>query len=93
MILRLVAWLLVFLGISWFVRNLFRPARPRRDGSARGRAPDHSAGLLVRDEVCSTYVPKERARVLREPSGEEHYFCSEACESKYLSSRSASPES
>jgi YHS domain-containing protein len=86
-ILRLAAWILVALGIAWLVRRVFQAAPSGRDRPTAGRGSARSDGLLVRDPVCSTYVPKDRARVLRDDSGDEHYFFSERCEGRFLAAR------
>lgn len=42
-------------------------------------------GIMVKDEICNTYVPREEA--LREVrDGREHFFCSEECRKKFLKS-------
>ena len=56
-----------------------RAARPRPHG-----AP--VSGVMVKDDVCNTYVPVEDA--LREVvDGQEHYFCSEECRTKFRDQR------
>ena len=42
-----------------------------------------SSGLMVKDEMCNTYLPKEDA--IREIyQGKEYYFCSSECRQKFL---------
>jgi YHS domain-containing protein len=49
------------------------PARPRASREVRG--------VMVKDEVCGMYIPREEALTeVRE--GVEHYFCSEECRRK-----------
>lgn len=44
------------------------------------------SGLMVKDEMCQTYLPRENA--LREIiDGEERYFCSMECKRKSLEAR------
>ena len=44
------------------------------------------SGLMVKDEICNTYLPKEKAlREIRQ--GKEHYFCSEECRKQFLQSQ------
>jgi len=51
--------------------------------SKRPQAPKQSSGLMVKDEVCNTYLPKEDA--LKEiHEGKEYYFCSPLCRQKFL---------
>jgi YHS domain-containing protein len=49
-----------------------RPGPSRRD-----------QGLMVKDEVCGTYIPREDA-LTEMRDGVERYFCSEECRRKGL---------
>ncbi|MBC7360951.1 MAG: YHS domain-containing protein [Candidatus Aminicenantes bacterium] len=41
---------------------------------------------MVKDEICNTYIPEDEA--LKEVrNGQAHYFCSEECRKKFLSSK------
>jgi YHS domain-containing protein len=41
------------------------------------------SGMMVKDESCNTYVPKEEA--IREViDGKEYFFCSKECRKKFL---------
>lgn len=41
---------------------------------------------MVKDEICNTYIPEDEA--LKEVrNGQVHYFCSEECRKKFLSSK------
>jgi uncharacterized protein len=67
----------LFLLIRFF-QSLGRKNRARPQ--PRGGAP--VSGVMVKDEVCDTYVPVENA--LREVvDGQERYFCSEECRKKF----------
>ncbi len=49
-----------------------RPAAPERR---------EIQGVMVKDDVCNTYIPKEEAiREVRD--GQERFFCSEDCRRK-----------
>ena len=77
MILRIVVVLfLVRLGLRLAV-DLFGPAR-------RAAAKGAAVGELVRDRVCQTFVPRERA-VRVEIAGHEELFCSSVCAQRALS--------
>lgn len=53
-------------------------------GDAGRRAPRQAGGAaLVRDRVCNTFVPRERA-LKAEIAGREEHFCSAACRDKAL---------
>ncbi|MHB8054351.1 MAG: hypothetical protein ACYDH3_03795 [Candidatus Aminicenantales bacterium] len=48
--------------------------------------PSSPSGTMVKDEVCQTYLPREKA--LRDIiDGEERYFCSQECRQKCLEER------
>jgi uncharacterized protein len=60
-------------------------------GQPKKRPPQqkHLSGTMVKDEICNTYIPKEEA--IREvKGGQEHFFCSRECRSKFLDSRKKS---
>ena len=72
----LIRVLLVFLVISAalsLVRGLFAPSSPSRP------VRPTSAGRLVKDPVCGTYIPEETA--LR---ADDQFFCSEECRKKFI---------
>ncbi len=56
----------------------------RKGGQRRQAKP--TSGLMVKDEVCNTYLPKEDA--LKEiAEGKEYFFCSKECRQKFLESK------
>jgi uncharacterized protein len=83
-VLRALLVLFLLRMLSRFVGGLFRGLAdtPRREGEGARSAPERGVAL-VRDPVCNTFVPRDRAlRALID--GEEHHFCSEACRTKAL---------
>jgi len=70
----LIAYLIYV--IIRFFRNLGR----------RSQSPNPKprlSGMMVKDEACNTYVPKEEA--IRELiDGQEYFFCSKECKKKFL---------
>jgi len=45
-----------------------------------------TSGVMVKDESCNTYLPREDAiKELHE--GKEYFFCSDTCRQKFLESR------
>lgn len=87
MILRLLLAIVLGLLAGAVIRSVARsvrvPARP--DPSAGG--PPSYRGEMVKDRVCDTYVPLDRAIVHVERSGDRVYFCSEACRRRYVDDR------
>jgi YHS domain-containing protein len=63
---------LVILGLTR-ARRLRVPRRPA--GTTRG--------VMVKDEICGTYILREDA-IVEARGGVEHYFCSENCRRKFL---------
>jgi len=65
-----------------------------RTGQKTGPRPapksGREAGLMVKDEVCNTYLPREDA-VREVQGGKELFFCSQECRKKFLESRKESP--
>jgi YHS domain-containing protein len=74
---------------GWWIARLLRGSRggpgPRRT------AVRTSDGAMVRDHVCNTFLPRDRA--LEACVGDEtHFFCSEACRRRFLQeARAAEP--
>jgi uncharacterized protein len=59
-----------------FVRVFFGLKRAQRQ--SRAQAPREVQGVMVKDEVCGTYIPRDEALV-EVRDGVEHFFCSEEC--------------
>jgi uncharacterized protein len=71
--------------LIWSVYRLLTGAARKK---AKPAAKPRLSGLMVQDEVCRTYLPKENA--LRETiDGQERYFCSRECRTKFLAERRA----
>jgi len=79
---RLVFYLSVAYVIYLFLRLLFSPRRPAR---SQPNSPQPS-GVMVKDETCNTYLPREEA-ILEKAEGKDYYFCSQECRQKFLEQR------
>lgn len=78
---RLIFYAIVMYLIYVIIRLFQNPGKRRSDSSARGST--QVRGVMVKDEVCSTYLPREDA--LREVrDGREYFFCSSECRQKFL---------
>lgn len=55
-----------------------------KGGNATPQAKQVS-GMMVKDDVCGTYLPKEEALTEKE-KGHVYYFCSQECRRKFLES-------
>lgn len=75
LVVRFLFWLLV-------IRLAFRAAasffRPRTEAPKKRIAAE-----LVRDRMCNTFVPRDRA-VVATVGGKSEYFCSAACRDRAL---------
>ncbi len=76
--LRFLLWVVLVFSLIRLVRSLLKPRRTVARPTPRTAEP----GVLVQDKVCGTFVDRSRALVVRDRTGEEHYFCSEACRRK-----------
>lgn len=79
---RLAVYAFVAYLVWKFIRKAFGPPA---SNSPTPRAGERS-GIMVKDEVCQTYLPREDA-ILAKIDGRDRYFCSEACRAKFLTSR------
>ena len=76
--LRFILWAVLAFSLVRLVRNLLMPRRTAARPAHRTAQP----GVLVQDKVCGTFVDRSRALVIKDRTGEEHYFCSDACRRK-----------
>jgi YHS domain-containing protein len=79
---RLILFFIIACLVYLFVRFFLAPrsrSQPRRQGRME-------SGVMVKDEVCNTYLPREDA--IRENwQGKEFFFCSSECRRKFLAGR------
>jgi uncharacterized protein len=67
--------------MAWSVYRMIAGAGKRR--TARPAEKSRLTGVMVKDQVCGTYLSKENA--LRETiGGQERFFCSRECRAKAL---------
>lgn len=69
--------------LFYLIYLLFRFFRTLGSASRRPQTPKQASGLMVKDEVCNTYLPKEDT-VKEVHEGKEYYFCSTSCRQKFL---------
>ena len=81
LLVRIVFWLLVLRLTVRAAASFFRP---------RPEVPKAKASAeLVRDRICNTFVPQDRA-LLAMVGGKPEYFCSAACRDRALLASPAS---
>jgi len=72
----------LFLIIAYVVFLFLRIYKGLKRAGTRSRSPRQVRGVMVKDEICDTYIPREEALTdIR--GGVEHYFCSEECRRKF----------
>jgi hypothetical protein len=73
LLIRILGLLFVIYAALSVVKGLLGIVAPKRP------IRDSSAGRLVKDPACGTYIPESSA--LR---AGDHFFCSEECQRKFL---------
>lgn len=74
----------LFAFVAWvaflFVR-IYRGLKPPKKPAGASRP--QVGGVMVKDEICGTYVPRDEA-LTEFRGGAEHHFCSDECRRKFL---------
>lgn len=86
---RILVWLALGLGLYLYIRSRIRRLAAAAANARPAPGPGPAArdgGVMVRDRVCDTYLPRDRALLHRGEDGSEHFFCSETCRRAYLES-------
>jgi len=78
-LIRIILYGLLFY-IAYHLIRFFRVLGKARKSSPTAR---RSSGIMVKDEICNTYLPKEDA-IKEVYQGKEYYFCSNECRQKFL---------
>ncbi len=83
---RGVMRLIYYLILAWLVYLIIRFFQNLARRTQSPRPKPRLSGMMVKDEACDTYIPKEEA--LREViDGREYFFCSKDCRKKFLEQR------
>jgi YHS domain-containing protein len=85
-VIRRLLILLVAVFVWWWARKLIAPRNTEaaRPGGLH-EAPQKVSGIMVRDPVCGTFLPRDGA-INVERDRELTYFCSERCQKKFIES-------
>jgi YHS domain-containing protein len=75
-IFRLILFAFIAYVVFLFLRITRGLKQARRQ--AGPKAPGRVEGVMVKDEICGTYIPRDQA-LTEVRDGVEHYFCSEEC--------------
>ncbi|MDH7512170.1 MAG: YHS domain-containing protein [Clostridiales bacterium] len=77
---------IVYLFITYLIILVLRFFLSARRKGQRSRPPRQLSGVMVKDEMCNTYLPEENA--LKEKlDGKEYYFCSRECRERFIELR------
>jgi YHS domain-containing protein len=82
-VIRKLLWALAVIGFWLVVRSLIRAFRTPRPEPLHAAGKPRFEGAMVRDRVCETFLPRNRALIVRD-GDEEHFFCSETCRQSFL---------
>ena len=81
-LIKLMLYGLLAYGVYMIIRFFSKLTESSKSPSPQQK----TSGVMVKDEACNTYLPKDDAlKELHE--GMEYFFCSETCRQKFLESR------
>jgi uncharacterized protein len=66
--------------IAFLCVRIYRGLKKVREG-ARAPRPRSTQSVMVKDEICGTYIPRDEA-LTEFRDGAERFFCSEECRRK-----------
>lgn len=75
--------IILYALLAYIVYLLFRFFRALSKGSRSPRTSKLASGIMVKDKICNTYLPKEDA-IKEVYEGKEYFFCSKECRQKFL---------
>ncbi len=79
MFLRIIFYAL----IGYVIYLLIKFFHGIQKASQRVTSSSKKTGMMVKDDVCNTYLPQEDA-IKEKIDGSMHYFCSKNCRDKFL---------
>ncbi len=78
--------IILFGLLAYIVYKFIRFYQRLGQKSTPPRQHKQSSGLMIKDDICNTYLPREEAiKEIRE--GKEYFFCSKECRQKFLESK------
>jgi len=80
---RIIFYALLIYVILKLFRLFQKPSSSSRQRNIENKVKHR--GIMVKDEVCDVYLPKDEA-IKTIFQGKEYYFCSEKCKQKFLES-------
>lgn len=94
-VLNFIKFYLIFLGVRIFINSVFKikivkPRTTEAEIPSSNKFPDADikevAIDMVFDEICNTYVPKDKAYQVVEDNA-THYFCSWECREEFIKTK------
>jgi len=84
--------LVLYAFLAYIIYLLIRFFQTLSKRSTSSSSPKQISGIMVKDEACNTYLPKEEA--IREIiDGKEYFFCSKECRHKFLEKKKKTGQS
>jgi len=78
--------ILLYALFAYIIYLFIRFYQAIKKSSKKPSASKHHSGVMVKDEICNTYLPKEDA-IKEIYEGKEYYFCSNECRQKFLETK------
>jgi len=78
--------LIFYAFIGYLIYLVLRFLFPAQRKAQRNRPPRELSGIIVKDEMCNTYLPEENA-LAEKLDGRVYYFCSKECRERFLEQR------
>jgi YHS domain-containing protein len=75
--------ILIFAFLGLIIYNFLRFFTALSKAGKSQRKIKRPSSIMVKDEMCNTYLPQEDA-IKEIYEGKEYYFCSKECKKKYL---------
>lgn len=75
--------IILYAFLAFIIYWLYRFFKALNTGRKSPRVSKRPSGIMVKDEMCNTYLPKEDA-LKADYAGKEYYFCSNECRQKFL---------
>jgi len=75
--------IILYAFLAYIVYWLYRFFKAVNKGTQSRRVSKRQSGIMVKDEMCNTYLPKEDA-LKANYAGKDYYFCSNECRQKFL---------
>jgi len=78
--------IIIYALIAYVIYLAIKSYQSLKKSKKAPQKPNSKPGIMVKDEICNTYLPKEEA-IKEIYKGKEYYFCSNECRQKFLDSK------